>query len=353
LCWINSPCILAFNRRFDKKDTFAFLENFGEDCAGALSIIPESEDILPHSSKYRCIDVELQSALQTIESNPGKHKLYPELANARLSIAGAQDKLPVYFDKGSFYLPLNSASPTTHIIKPASPYFHDIQRNEAFCMDLARQVGLSVPHSELYTFAGHELFLIERYDRLHSKNRVKRIHQEDFCQALGYGHEKKYQEHGGPSFAQCYRLVQEVSSEPVLDTQDLLRWQIFNVLAGNSDGHAKNLSLLHLPDGETRLAPFYDLVCTRAIERIDYHLAFDVGGERNPGVITKAHWDALAIACDVRPRFLGNLVEETATRLQENLAPVRESFEARFGAYPALQRIEQIVTKQCRHVTKP
>jgi serine/threonine-protein kinase HipA len=53
----------------------------------------------------------------------------------------------------------------------------------------------------------------------------------------------------------------------------------------------------------------------------------------------------------VRPRFLGNLVEETAARLQENLAPVRDAFESRFGAYPALQRIEQIVTKQCRRVT--
>ena len=35
--------ILAFNRRFDKRDTYAFLKNFGQDCAGALSIIPEEQ----------------------------------------------------------------------------------------------------------------------------------------------------------------------------------------------------------------------------------------------------------------------------------------------------------------------
>jgi serine/threonine-protein kinase HipA len=134
--------------------------------------------------------------------------------------------------------------------------------------------------------------------------------------------------------------------------QHLLRWQIFNVLAGNSDGHAKNLSLLHLTDDATRLAPFYDLMCTRAIERIDYHLAFDVGGERNPSVITSAHWEALARACDVRPRFLGNLVRETATSLQEMLGPVREAFEARYGAYTALQRIEKVITTQCRRSEK-
>ncbi|HIP52798.1 MAG TPA: HipA domain-containing protein [Chromatiales bacterium] len=90
---------------------------------------------------------------------------------------------------------------------------------------------------------------------------------------------KKYQDSGGPTFADCYQLLQDASTDPAIDIQNLLRWQIFNVLAGNSDGHAKNLSLLYLKNDGIRLAPFYDLVCTRAIERIDYHLAFDVGGQ--------------------------------------------------------------------------
>ncbi|MEW5756453.1 MAG: hypothetical protein AB1810_09115 [Pseudomonadota bacterium] len=93
-------------------------------------------------------------------------------------------------------------------------------------------------------------------------------------------------------------------------------------------------------------------MCTRAIERIDYHLAFDVGGERNPSMITSTHWEALASACDVRPQFLGNLVRETAAALQERLGPVREAFEARYGAYPALQRVEKIVNQQCRRSAK-
>jgi len=137
-----------------------------------------------------------------------------------------------------------------------------------------------------------------------------------------------------------------------MDTQHLLRWQIFNVLVGNSDGHAKNLSLLHLLNGETRLAPFYDLVCTRAIERIDYHLALNVGGERNPSLIARPHWETLARQCDVRPRFLWNLVEEMATRLLESVASLRATFEERSGAYPALQRIEHRVIKQCQRITR-
>ena len=143
-----------------------------------------------------------------------------------------------------------------------------------------------------------------------------------------------------------------VSSDPATDLPHLLRWQIFNVLAGNSDGHAKNLSLLYKDNGEVRLAPFYDLVCTRAIERIDYHLALSVGNERNPGVIIKRHWEDMARQCDIRPRYLLDLVDEVSFLLLESLTSTREFFENQFGEYRALQRIEQVIKKQCRRTER-
>ena len=146
--------------------------------------------------------------------------------------------------------------------------------------------------------------------------------------------------------------MRDASNEPAIDGQNLLRWQIFNVLAGNSDGHAKNLSLLHLPNGAIRLAPFYDLVCTRAIARISHDLALDVGGERNPSLIARPHWETLAKQCDIRPRFLVKRVEEMAARLLQATVSSRATFAERFSAYPALQRIEQIVLKQCERVIK-
>jgi len=69
-------------------------------------------------------------------------------------------------------------------------------------------------------------------------------------------------------------------------------------------------------------------------------------------VITPARWEALAKQCDVRPRFLGNLVRETADALQEKVGLERKAFEARYGGYPALQRIQKIVTQQCRRMVK-
>ena len=103
-------------------------------------------------------------------------------------------------------------------------------------------------------------------------------------------------------------------------------------------------------DDASHLAPFCDRACTRAIRRIDDHLTFDVGGERHSDAITPAHWDSLARPCDVRPQFLGSLVRETADALQESIGSEREEFEARYGAYPALQPIEKVVTPQCRRI---
>lgn len=121
--------ILAHNYRFDKKDTFAFLNTFGEDCAGALSIIPEEKEPDFTTGQYKCIDSELIEILNKIEKDPKKHSLYPEIKDVRLSIAGVQDKLPVYLKDGRFYLPLNSGSATTHIIKPANADYPELTKN--------------------------------------------------------------------------------------------------------------------------------------------------------------------------------------------------------------------------------
>ncbi|KGE03689.1 type II toxin-antitoxin system HipA family toxin [Pseudohaliea rubra] len=328
---------------------FDLLRAIGGECAGALSILPVDQQP-SGQQQYRPLTAK---DLADLAARRGQiYAVWPADERPRLSLAGAQDKCPVLVRDDQYYLPQGEA-PSSHILKFELADYRHLPAYETFTTQLADAIGLPVVAITLRSIVKTRYAQIVRYDRpWDERGEVQRLHQEDFCQALGYGHEKKYQEHGGPSFAQCYRLVQEASSEPAIDVQHLLRWQIFNVLAGNSDGHAKNLSLLHLPDDAIRLAPFYDLVCTRAIERIDYHLAFDVGGERNPSVITPADWESLARQCDVRPQFLGNLVRETADALQERIGPAREEFEARHGAYPALQRIEKVVTTQCRRMAK-
>lgn len=328
---------------------FDLMRAIGGECAGALSILPVGQQ----PSKQRQYHLLTERDLANLVECRGlTYAAWSAAELPRLSLAGAQDKCPVLVRDNQYFLPQGEA-PSSHILKFELADYRHLPTYETFTTQLAAVIGLPVVDITLQATGRTRYAQITRYDRRwDERGEIWRLHQEDFCQALGYGHEKKYQEHGGPSFAQCYRLVREVSSEPAIDTQYLLLWQIFNVLAGNSDGHAKNLSLLYLPDDATRLAPFYDLVCTRAIARIDYHLAFDVGGERNPSMITPVCWEMLARQCDLRPKFLSNLVRETADFLQERVTPEREAFEARYGAYPALQRIAKIVTQQCRRALK-
>ena len=328
---------------------FDLLRAIGGECAGALSILPGGQQPSEHRQYRRLMEKDLAKLTKQrgqIFAN------IPVNERPRLSLAGAQNKCPVLVRDDQVFLPQGEA-PSSHILKFELADYRNLPAYETFTTHLAAAIGLPVVNIDLRSIGPKRYAQIARYDRVWDEHgEIQRLHQEDFCQALGYGHEKKYQEHGGPSFAECYRLLQEASSDPVLDLQHLLRWQIFNVLAGNSDGHAKNLSLLRNSDGTIRLSPFYDLVCTRAIKRIDHHLAFDVGGERNPSVITSAHWRGFSRACDVRPQFVENLVRESAEALAESLGPARETFERRYGAYPALQRIEQVITKQHKRITK-
>src|ERR1700733_11490819 len=138
-------------------------------------------------------------------------------------------------------------------------------------MRLAAVAGLRAAKVETRIVEDVEYLLVERYERVHQKNAegattLDRLHQEDFCQALGIVSESKYQIEGGPSLKQCFALLRDVSSAPVIDLARLLDAVIYNYLVGNNDAHGKNFSLLYRPlekgGRDTRLSPFYDIVST-------------------------------------------------------------------------------------------
>ncbi len=337
------------SRALKTSDTdFNLLRAIGGECAGALSFLPPERRPSVEENYHAISDGELAELV----FQRGQMYLWARQRNCRFSLAGAQDKFPVLVREGKYLLP-QGESPSSHILKFEVPGYRNVPAYETFTTMLAEAAGLPVVRIRMRSVDKNRYTIMERYDRFRNGDgELTRAHQEDFCQALGYSHVQKYQEDGGPSFAQCYELLRDASSDPDTDLPNLLRWQIFNVLAGNSDGHAKNLSLLYKGNGEVRLAPFYDLVCTRAIERIDHRLAFSVGKERDPGSILKRDWENMAGQCDIRSQYLLDLVEEIATRLFESLASTRALFDEEFGEYPALQRIEQVVIKQCKRTDR-
>ncbi len=162
-------------------------------------------------------------------------------------------------------------------------------------MTLARTVGLNVPSVSIRTVGTKPCIVVQRYDRtVDVDGAVTRVHQEDFCQALGFPPERKYQQEGGPLLRDCIHLLREWSTVPALDIRDFLDGLIFNVLIGNADAHGKNYSILYWK-GDRRLAPFYDLVCTLAWPELSKTPAMKIGKSESIETITPAHWQQMAL----------------------------------------------------------
>lgn len=272
--------------------------------------------------------------------------------NVRLSLAGAQDKLPVYVEDDRFYLPVGN-SPSTHILKFPNRHFKHLPANEVLLSALARQVGLSAPITSFQKIGAEGLCLVERYDRIRDKNdRIVRLHQEDFCQALGLPSSSKYEREGGPAFVDCVHVIREHSQDPLSDVSSLIRWLIFNLLVGNADAHAKNISLVQneLSRGAYRLAPFYDLVCTRMYDRIDRRLAMGIGGEFDPDRVRSPQMRAFANVLDLKARWFSSVAIEMAEKVTRALDDAIASTDLKRS--PAIERIVPLVRKQAKRVLR-
>ncbi|MEO8616780.1 MAG: type II toxin-antitoxin system HipA family toxin [Luteolibacter sp.] len=314
---------------------FAMLERIGGECAGAVSLLPE--DIPPPppgNGRLRWLaDGELAAIIEELPQRP----LMAGEEGLRLSLAGAQIKLPVVLDPNGpadairVALPLDG-TPSTHIIKPESPRFAGLAANEAWCMALARSIGLRAAEARPVTIGNTPCLIVKRYDRrISASGAVLRVHQEDFCQALGFPPSRKYQQEGGPSLRECFGLLRDWSSAPVLDIRDFLDAVIFATLTGNADAHAKNFSILYA-DGKRRMTPLYDQVCTLAWPELSKTLSMKIGSAGSLAEVSPEHFKQLSAEAKlgwpmVRER-LADLCLKTAAAIRSAEIPAASAIAA-------------------------
>lgn len=326
---------------------FELLAAIGGECAGALTLSTGDEPDRARAADYRPLtseELETLAAAQVLPAIDGRSGL-------RLSLAGAQDKLPVLVEGTSLLLPIGS-SPSTHILKFPNRHYKHLPGNEVLTMTIAAHLGLPVARTELWELRREGMCVVERYDRVRdASGAVRRLHQEDLCQVLGLRSTMKYQKEGGPSFTRCFEAVREVSAQPLVDGQNLLKWIAFNTIALNADGHAKNLSLLYTESG-LRLAPFYDLVCTRAYPRLAPELAMSIGDEFDPTLVRRSHWEQVARELGLGVRFVLGTVRELAERLPEAADAAAAEFRSRYGERPALQLVLPKIRRQAKRVAQ-
>lgn len=270
---------------------FRLLEYLGGEVAGALTLLPDGKTpASPSDAAPKLLDDD--ALVQLLDHLP----LRPMLAGEdglRLSLAGAQSKLPVLLIDGQIALPA-PGQPTSHILKPPISRFEGTTENEFFCMSLAGAIGLNVAAVEMRVVADRSFLLVTRYDRaVGTGGEVTRLHQEDFAQALGVPSHRKYASEGGPIFADCFALLRRAATRPAREILKLLDAAIFNLIIGNADAHAKNFSLLH-SGGVITLAPLYDLLSTIIYPNLHVKLAMKIGGKAVLEDIEPRHWDRFA-----------------------------------------------------------
>ena len=281
---------IAQQCQISRSNDFGLLVVIGGDCAGAVSLVVGDQVAAPDAVEW----LEQDQLIALLDDLPQRPML-AQRDGLRLSLAGAQDKLPVVFDGARIGLPLGSTA-STHILKPAIAAVEGSVINEAFCMALGQAMGLQVADTEILAAGDRQVLLVGRYDRRRGEGeRWLRLHQEDFCQALGIQPELKYQNEGGPDLNACFGLLRRATRPSAPQVIRLLDAVAFNALIGNHDAHAKNFSLLYTERTPT-LAPLYDLLCTAVYPTLTAKMAMKLGSKYRFSEVQSRHWEKFAEA---------------------------------------------------------
>jgi serine/threonine-protein kinase HipA len=296
--------------------TFALLLAVAGDTAGSLAILPAGKT--PETASYTRVDWNYIA--EHFEGGVQNQGITTPLGS-RISLSGAQAKMLISLTGDNQPMLPDGAAPSTWIVKPNIRGFDRVWSsavNEAIIMRAAAHCGLSV--AEVFFEPRTQACMIKRFDRLIGpKGAVTRLKQYDFCQLSGVVSGKKYEAEGGPGLAACAELIKNHSASPGADLMRFLQWIVYNLLTGNNDSHAKNLSMLHLPGQGVRLSPFYDLMDTRLYAGLSTRFAFKIGGQDEPGKITHAHLVAMSGELMVKPALVLGVVRSMHAKLKPAL----------------------------------
>ena len=297
---------------------FRLLKALGGDVAGALAFLPIDERP-PNSIAQNPGALSETGLAELIDRLPHMPMLAGE-GGARLCLAGEQSKLPVVLIDNQVAIP-QPGQPSTHLIKPEPAMFPGLAANEAFCLALARAVGLDVVAGEWRSAKGRPFLLVTRYDRLLREEQVQSLHQEDFAQALGVPSNRKYAVEGGPVFRNCFDLLRGATTRPAVEVLKLVDAAIFNVIIGNADAHAKNFSLLRRGESgqQVVMAPLYDLVATVMWKELSPRLSMTFGGARTLEHLAPESFDRFARSARVSAPFVRRRSRELAERVINTL----------------------------------
>jgi serine/threonine-protein kinase HipA len=328
-------------------DVIGLLSAIGVDTAGALSIGQPGRTA---SVQWRPIG-KPQDLERLIEELPSKPFLVGE-EGVSMSLAGVQTKVAIALDQtGGICIPMNG-SPSTHILKPDAPRLRGSVQNEAFCLTLARRMKIPTPSVTTGRAGKRTYLLVKRFDRTEVSGRWRRLHQEDFCQALGKPPSAKYEANQtgirGPGLKDMFELTRR--HMPSIDIVHLLDMVVVNVLACNTDAHAKNYAVIIRGNGAS-IAPMYDLMCGEVWESVTKNLAQKIAGKSRGDDLNGRDWQQFARECGLNPRQVLDRVGTLAKfALEEAEAAASEVAAMPAGTHEVLEQAREAVERRARRL---
>lgn len=345
----NERILDSWGRRFgvSPRNPFRLIANVGEECAGAAQFVrPERLDALRDPSRDTIqwiTQSDVAARLRELHTDAGAWRHTDDIG--QFSLAGAQPKTALLYQAGRWGIP-SGRTPTTHILKPPVALYDGFAENEHLCLELARALGLPAAQSRVMKFEDQIAIVIERYDRIESDGKIARIHQEDFCQAMGVPPTRKYENEGGPGVGDIVEILRSHSSESAADTATFIRAVILNWVIAGTDAHAKNFSILIGNSGAVRLAPLYDIVSAlpyTSLSEYKTRLAMKIGNEYFVRKIGKRQWEELAHEVRMRPGEVLLDASQTAEHVAEIVHGVCRTAKSEGLTHPIVARFEEAV----------
>lgn len=342
--------LIARQFQVSGQNDFALLDHIGGECAGAVTFLEPGQALpeLEHNGDVQWLSNE--DVIAILDELPVRPMLAGQ-DGLRLSLAGAQDKLPVVFDGERIGLP-RSGTASSHILKPAIHAVEDSVINEGFCMALAELMELKPAKSKIHLVLDRTFLLVERYDRLiDAQGHRRRLHQEDFCQALGVVPEMKYQNEGGPDLAQCFDLVRNITRPSATQILKLLDNVIFNALIGNHDAHAKNFSLLYTGKAPV-LAPGYDMLSTAVYPTLTPKMAMKIGSKYKFNEVQAQHWEQFAQSAGLTKAQAKRRILELTNALPTAARKLQSAPGHSFATSVVIEQICALIEQRCALTTQ-
>ncbi|NYT59652.1 HipA domain-containing protein [Alcaligenaceae bacterium] len=333
---------VAASERVSKNNIFGLIRTIGAESTGAFRYLTPNEAGVgaePDTPPRRVTLEELHERIASRELRP----LLEWDGKIRMSVAGLQDKLPLYLhgEPGTgtevvLFLP-DYPLASTHILKPQPPGIDYMVVNEHYCMTLAKAMGLPVGQVAILR-TPTPVLVVKRFDRKLASEQVpgivstdlpgqetlrpvERLHIIDACQAYDLPVSFKYERNfgsgrdvahirDGMSLPRLFKLARTAAISPAPTKRVLLQWALFQLLIGNYDAHGKNFSFYMMPAG-LQPAPWYDLVSVAQYPTFTNELAMAFGDAFTLDDLSGMELAQFAVACDINPRF----VAREATRL--------------------------------------